>query len=109
MKEFLATYLTVVNIVTIQIMLVLIGCDILFGIILAIKNGEFSLSKLSNFFVSDGVPFIVYLALGFPAMLIPNFKDILLALGAALILTLTAMVIAKAEKLLGTPIPKIIE
>ena len=109
MKEFLATYLTIVNILTIQIMLALIGCDILFGIILAIKNKEFTLSKMSDFLCSDGIPFIVYLALGFPAILIPSFKDILLAIGAAFILTLTAMVIAKAEKLLGTPIPKIIE
>jgi hypothetical protein len=109
MKDFLAAYLAVVNLLTIQIILALIGVDILFGIILALKNHEFSFAKLADFLTSDGVPFIVYLALGFPAMLIANFKDILLAIGVTLIAALTAMVLDKAAKLLGFPIPKILK
>jgi hypothetical protein len=109
MKEFLAAYLAVVNVLTIQIILVLIGCDILFGIILALKEGTFSLAKLADFLTSDGVPFIVYMALGFPAMLIPALKDILLGIGVILIAALTAMVLAKTEKLLGIPIPKVLK
>jgi hypothetical protein len=95
-----------VSLLSIEIMLALIGVDILFGVIMALKEGTFTFQKLADYLTTDGVPFIVYLALGFPAMVVPGFATILIGVAATFIAALTAMVLDKASKLLGFQIPK---
>ena len=108
MKDFITAYLTAVSLLSLKIMLSLIAVDLLLGVILAIKNKEFNLQKLSDYLTTDVIPFIVYVALGFPAMLIPELATVLLAIGAGLIATETAMVLDKVSKLTGIPIPKVL-
>lgn len=109
MSDFIKMYLSVVNILSLKIMVSLIGVDLLLGIILAAKNHEFTFQKLADYLVSDGVPFIVYIALGFPAMFMPELATVLLGIGATLIAALLAMVLDKAAKLLGFPVPKVLK
>lgn len=108
MSSFITAYLAVINLVTLKILLSLILVDVLFGVVLALKNHEFTFQRLSDYLVSDGIPFIVYVAMGFPAMFIPELATALIVIGAGLIATDTAMVLEKAGQLKGIHIPKIL-
>lgn len=104
--EYLQTFIALVNGAKLITILVLIALDFIMGIIVALKEGNFELSKIANFLNTSVLYFLGgYFMLGLAATFEPQI-DTAIVTGAWVLLDLTMIgfILAKAKKL-GVPIP----
>ena len=104
--DYIQQYLNLIDGVKIVTILVLIAVDFVLGVIVAIKQGTFQLSKIAEFLNTSVLYFLGgYLVLGVAAVAEPSIGPQLIT-GAWLLLdaTMIGLILAKA-KALGITIP----
>lgn len=104
--DYVKQFMALVNGVKIITILVLIAVDFIMGILVAIKEGNFQLSKIGNFLNTSVLWFLGgYLVLGVAAVAEPAIGSSLIT-GAWVLLdaTMVGFILAKAKKL-GLPVP----
>jgi hypothetical protein len=104
--QYIDQFLALVNGIKIVTILILIAVDLLLGIIIAIKEGTFQLSKIANFLNTSVLYFLGgYLLLGVAATAEPQWgAPMLIAAWLALDGTMVGFILAKLKKL-GLPVP----
>lgn len=104
--DYINQYIALIDGVKLSTIMVLIAVDFILGIIVAIKEGTFQLSKIGNFLNTSVLYFLGgYLFLGVAAVAEPQIGTSLITGAWALLdLTMVGFILAKAKKL-GLPIP----
>jgi hypothetical protein len=104
--DYVKNFIALVDGLKLITILALIVIDLIMGILVAVKEGTFQLSKLGNFLNTSVLYYLGgYFALGAAATFEPSFGTVLVT-GAWLALdaTMVGYILAKAKKL-GLPIP----
>jgi len=106
MEYFWQTFINMVDGYKLITILALILVDFIMGIIVAIKSGEFQLSKIAQFLNTSVLCFLGgYLVLGVAATVDPSIgENVVTAAWALLDATMIGFIIEKAKKL-GLPVP----
>ena len=106
MDYFWQTFVNMVDGYKLITILALIAIDFVMGIIIAIKNGEFKLSKIAQFLNTSVLYFLGgYLVLGVAATADSTIgENVVMAAWALLDATMVGFIIDKAKKL-GLPVP----
>ena len=104
--EYIVAYIDLVGGLKLQTIFILIVADLLLGIVLALKNKEFSFQRLADFLGTDVLYYMGgYFVIGMLGTIMPEFVQIVNVAAAAVIVTLTSFVLEKLKKL-GLPIPE---
>ncbi len=109
MDNYIANFVAMVDGGKLLTILILIAIDFVLGVIVAIKEGNFQLSKVGNFLNTSVLYFLGgYLLLGAAATIEPQLGGTMIT-GAWVLLdaTMVGFILAKAKKL-GVPIPDVL-
>ena len=104
--DYVYSFISLVDGVKLATILVLFLVDFLMGIVVAVKEGTFQLSKVANFLNTSVLYYFGgYLLLGIAATVEPNLGEALVT-GAWVLLdaTMIGAILAKGKKL-GLPVP----
>lgn len=107
--DFVNQFIAMVDGGKILTILILIAVDFVLGVVVAIKEGNFQLSKIGNFLNTSVLYFLGgYLLLGAAATIEPQLGGTMIT-GAWVLLdaTMIGFILAKAKKL-GVPIPDVL-
>lgn len=87
------------------VILILIILDLLLGIIVAVKEGTFQLSKIANFLNTSVLYFVGgYFVVGLFAAIEPKYASLVTASWVLLDATMVGFILGKLKKL-GLPVP----
>ena len=104
--EYIVAFIDLVGGLKLKTILVLIVADLLLGIILALKNKEFSFQKLADFLQTDVFYYMGgYFVTGILGTIMPEFIQVVNVAAATIIVTLTSFVLEKLKRL-GLPVPE---
>lgn len=106
MDYFWQTFMNMVDGYKLITILVLIAIDFIMGVVIAIKNGQFELSKIANFLNTSVLYFLGgYLLIGVAATVSDSIgEEVVTAAWALLDATMVGFIISKAKQL-GLPVP----
>jgi len=105
MQDYIQQFISLVDGPKLATLLILFLVDFLGGVVVAIKEGTFSLDKLANFINTTVFYYTAgYYLLGIAVLAQPSWQIILPVAFGLIVASLTASVIIKLKKL-GIPIP----
>ncbi len=106
MDYFWTTFVNMIDGYKLITILILIAVDFVMGVVIAIKNGQFQLSKIAEFLNTSVLYFLGgYILIGVAATVSESInEEVVTAAWALLDVTMVGFIIDKAKKL-GLPVP----